>query len=332
MDGLTLRGSRSHDIRSPNLSELYSGGRGGAPTVTDPWLTAANNGATQSYGTTTQSVGNPLLKAEVSDSWGAGVVFQPTFLEGFGTSVDYWDISVGNAIGSAGGLQSIVDNCYGGQTEYCNLIGFEEGGPGVGRIKSVKLSTVNNANATLRGVDAEMSYRFFPEFMPGGLAFRLQGTRYLENSSVSTSGVYNDSVGQNGGSTPKFRLTASGTWAYNGWHAGLTARGVSSGVYNTHWVVCSTACPVSGAGDTRNVTVNGNHIPGAVWFDGSVSKDLSFGDSSKVSVFLNVRNLLNKDPAVVATSGSFGDTTSSYNAGLYDVMGRVFNAGFRVEF
>ena len=50
------------------------------------------------------------------------------------------------------------------------------------------------------------------------------------------------------------------------------------------------------------------------------------------NLFLNVRNLLNKDPAVVASSGSFGDTTSPYNAGLYDVMGRVYSAGVRIEF
>ncbi|MEJ0101000.1 MAG: TonB-dependent receptor [Pseudomonadota bacterium] len=333
VDSFSLRGSRSHDIRAPNLSELYASGRGGAPSVDDPWLTALNGGQTVTYGTTTQTVGNPLLKAETSDSWGAGFVFQPTFLSGFGTSVDYWDISVGNAIASAGAIGTIVTNCYTGQSEYCDLITFGAGGPGVGRITSVKLSTVNNANQTLRGVDAEMSYRFNPEFMPGGWAFRLLGTRYLENSSTSALGVKTDSVGQNSGNTPKFRLTASADWTYNGWHTGLSARAVSSGVYNNYYVVCTTGCPVSApTTDTRKLTVNYNHIPGAVWFDGTISKDVTFGEGSKASLFLNVRNLLNKDPAVVASSGSFGDTTSPYNAGLYDVMGRVFNAGFRVEF
>jgi outer membrane receptor protein involved in Fe transport len=45
-----------------------------------------------------------------------------------------------------------------------------------------------------------------------------------------------------------------------------------------------------------------------------------------------VRNLLNKDPVVVASSGSFGDTTSPSNPSLYDVMGRVYSAGIRLEF
>jgi outer membrane receptor protein involved in Fe transport len=329
VDGLTMRGSRSHDIRAPNLSELFANGRGGAPYVDDPWLTEANGGQTVNYGTTTQTVGNPLLKAEISDSWGVGLVAQPAFLPGFGAAVDYWDIDITDAIGSAGGLQTIVTNCFEGQSEYCNLITFDTGGPGVGRITAVKLSTVNNANSVLRGVDAEASYRFSPDFIPGNVSLRLLGTRFLENSSTSATGVKTDTVGNNTGSTPKFRVTFSANWAYSGWRTGLTARGVSAGKYNKYWIECSTDCPVSAG---RNTTINQNDISGAIWLDGSVSKDMQFGALSRANLFLNVRNLLNKDPVVVASSGSFGDTTSPYNAGLYDVMGRVYSAGIRIEF
>ena len=45
-----------------------------------------------------QTVGNPLLKAEISDSWGVGLVTQPSFLPGFGAAVDYWDIDITDAI------------------------------------------------------------------------------------------------------------------------------------------------------------------------------------------------------------------------------------------
>lgn len=329
IDSLTLRGSVSHDIRAPNLNELYSNGAGGAPFVTDPWRANSN------YGTTTQTVGNPLLLPEVADSWGAGLVFKPAFLPGFGASVDYWYTSIDNAIGSAGGLQTIVDNCYTGQTEYCSLITWEGGSPG-GRIQAVKLSSVNNANAKYRGVDFESSYRFNPAFMPGDISLRLLGTRYLENSSISTTGVYTDIVGQNGGNVPKYRYTLSANWTNSDWSAGLSARGLSSGVYNNYWVVCSSGCPISqppaGLGDSRVVTINNNHIKGAIYFDGSVSKNFLFGEGSKANVFLNVRNLLNKDPAMVASSGSFSDTTSAANPSLYDVLGRVFSAGVRVEF
>lgn len=329
VDSLKFRGSLSHDIRAPNLSELYANGRGGAPYVDDPWQTDLNGGQVVNYGTSTQTVGNPFLKPEVSDSWGAGLVFQPTFLPGFAGAVDYWDIKIDDAIASAGGLQTIVDNCHQGQSEYCDLITFGPGGPGVGRITGVRLSTVNNAQSALRGVDAEFSYRFSPEFMPGDVSLRLLGTRFLENSTTSAAGVYTDTVGNNTGSTPKFKYTFSANWSHADWRAGLTARGVSSGKYNINWIECSTDCPVS---TSTNTTISQNDIKGAMWLDASVSKDLQFGSIPRANVFLNVRNLLNKDPVVVASSGSFGDTTSPSNPSLYDVMGRVYSAGIRLEF
>ena len=67
-------------------------------------------------------------------------------------------------------------------------------------------------------------------------------------------------------------------------------------------------------------------------FDASISKDFHFGEDSTANVFFNVRNLLDRDPAVAAAFGSFADTLSPANANLYDVLGRVLNAGVKIEF
>ncbi|MET0281881.1 MAG: TonB-dependent receptor [Steroidobacteraceae bacterium] len=324
IDDVTVRGSLSHDIRAPNLIELFSSGTASAPFILDPWQPTIPS---PGYGISVLNVGNPDLKPEVSDSWGVGLVFQPSFLPGFGASVDYWDTDITDAIGSALGQQAIVDNCFAGQAEFCSLITFQSG-PG-SRILTVRRSSVNNANAAYRGVDYEASYRFAPGFVPGNVALRVVATNYLENSSVS-SGIKTETAGQNSGSVPDWRWSASATWSVSAWKAGLSARGVSKGVYNNYYVECTTGCPISVTG--REVTVSENDIKGAIYFDGSISREFEFGEGSKADLFLNVRNLMNKDPAVVAAFGSFADTLSPANSNLYDVMGRVFTAGVRVEF
>lgn len=325
VDSLTVRGSLSHDIRAPNLTELFSAGAGSAPYILDPWQPDIPS---PGYGISVLNVGNPQLKPEKADSWGLGVVFQPTFLPGFGASVDFWETSMDNAIGTALTQQQIVDNCFIGQTDFCPLITWENG-PG-SRILVVRRSQVNNANAKFRGVDYEASYRFSPSFMPGQVALRFMATNYLENSSV-TNGIKTDIVGQHytTGTVPDWRWTASLSYSLDAWRGSLSARGVSDGVYDNYFIECTTNCPVS---NTRNVTVNENDVSGAIYFDASLSREFTFGDSGRLEAFMNVRNLFDKDPPVVAEFGSFADTLSPANPNLYDVMGRVFSVGLRVEF
>lgn len=323
VDAVTVRGSLSHDIRAPNLIELFSSGTGSAPYILDPWQPSIPS---PGYGISVLNVGNPNLKPETADSWGLGLVFQPAALSGFAASVDYWDTDMTDAVGTALTQQSIVDNCFAGQTDFCSLVTWENG-PG-SRILVVRRSSVNNANARYRGLDIETRYRFSPSFMPGDVDLRLMATNFIENSSVN-NGIKTDIAGQNSGSVPDWKWTASATWSHDNWRASLTARGVSDGVYDNYYVECTTGCPVS---NTRNVTINENDIEGATYLDASFSRDVTFTGGTQLNVFLNVRNLLDEDPAVYARFGSFADTLTPANPNLYDVLGRVFSAGVQLEF
>jgi iron complex outermembrane receptor protein len=112
--------------------------------------------------------------------------------------------------------------------------------------------------------------------------------------------------------------------------ATLTDRIVSAGVYNNTYVTCSTACPVS---TTANNTINNNHIDGAMYFDLSLTYKILHGDNGANSeVFLNVKNITNKDPVLVAggPSGVPYDTVTT-NPSNYDSLGRVFRLGVRFK-
>lgn len=330
VDSVKLRGSISRDIRAPNLIELYSSGTANAPFILDPWQPDIPS---PGYGISVLNVGNPALKPEKADSWSAGVVFQPTFLPGFGASIDYWDTDMTDAIGTALTEQPIVDRCFAGQKDFCSLIDYASG-PG-SRILTVRSSPVNNANARYRGVDIEASYRFGVGFVPGSFSLRFLATNFLQNSTVN-NGAEVDIAGQNStsgggvaGTVPDWRYTASLGWSLDSWQASLSMRGVSSGTLDNSFVECTTGCPAPKPG---LVTINDNHVAGAIYFDTAISRDFPFGDSSKANVFLNVRNLFDRDPAVAAAFGSFADTLPAANPNLYDVLGRVFSAGVRIEF
>ncbi|MDO6414912.1 TonB-dependent receptor [Sphingomonas sp. BIUV-7] len=327
-----FRGTISRDIRAPNLGELFNPGGGATNSVTRPIVPGGANSLSDTY--INSVVGNTDLKPEIAKTYGAGAVFTPTFLPGFAASVDYYKIKLTGAI-STYSAQNLVDLCYGNQQDAasCAFINLATGGaatsgnPNVD-IQSITIKPLNFVGIKNEGVDIEASYR--RHIGPGTVSLRALTTRAITNESDNGISLVNNTVGQNSGSLPKwtFRFTA----AYNldnGLSFQAVARGITSGTYNNSYVVCDTNCPVS---TSDNRTVNYNHINGAWYFD--VNGEYKFtAMSTKAAVFFSIRNLLNKDPVLVA-NGPNGDNTEAYpqTNRIYDVLGRVFRVGVRIDY
>jgi outer membrane receptor protein involved in Fe transport len=108
----------------------------------------------------------------------------------------------------------------------------------------------------------------------------------------------------------------------------FTARGLTGGTYDNAWVECSSGCPAS---SINNRTINNNHVSGATYFDMAVTYDLP--EIPGTQLFLNVTNILNRDPELVA----YGPAGTAYgnpstNQGIYDILGRVYRAGVRFKY
>lgn len=139
IDSVRLRGSYARSVRIPTQSDLFE-----APSQTflnglvDPCdsrfindnpnrvancaaagvPTTVNVGGVDQPFTNIPASGirglngsNPNLDAEVSDSFTAGVIFQPEFVRGLTLSVDYYNIEIENVI-FALGAQTIINQCY----------------------------------------------------------------------------------------------------------------------------------------------------------------------------------------------------------------------------
>lgn len=327
IDDIKFRGTISRDIRAPNLSELFAPGTGRTNTVNVPQ--PAGGVAANQFNEST--VGNPTLRPEVAKTYGAGLVFTPTFVPGLAMSVDYYKIDLDGSIDSLT-AQTITDQCYlQSITAACSAISTTGGRgvvtPGLA-VTSIEIKPTNFVSLKTSGIDFEASYR--GEVGPGAVTVRALASYAIELTTDNGVTLQTDAAGQNTGALPKwtYRFTAAYDFA-SGFGIQGVARGVSGGVYNNNYVVCTTDCPISTA---DNRTVNLNSIPGAFFFDLNASYNFEVSNM-KSQVFLSVRNITNKDPVLVG-NGPTGNNTPAYpqtNRALYDVLGRVFRMGVRLR-
>lgn len=308
LDGVKLRGLFSRDVRAPNLSELFA-----APTVAHS--TVVNDATNTSVVIVQNVLGNTALKPEKSQTTELGIVFQPSWLEGFNASIDYWRVAVKQQISTLTGQQE-EDTCFnsGGTSPVCAAVQLTAPTP------TVTTQAFNLSAAVTDGFDFEASQQFALDSwnIPGDFVVRALVTH--TSKFITNTGIFglpiSESAGNNTGSTPLWRLRATENWNVNAWNFTLTERWFSDGVFNKNYITCTSSCPVP---TFQNPTVNLNTMAGAFYLD--------FGASYKVNgeiqIYTKVDNLLNKDP--VPSPGGVNGTNST----LYDVVGRMFHVGVR---
>jgi iron complex outermembrane recepter protein len=306
IQGFRLRGTRSRDIRAPNLGELYQGSSQGTASIIDP----ANSGAT--YTSLTGAVGNTKLVPEISDTTVVGFVLQPQFLPNFMLSLDRYDIKIKDAIAALTAQQEVT-LCAQGATELCSYI--QRGTNGL--IARVELPYLNVAARSTSGYDLESSYHIplptFANLGPTSLTFRALAN-YIDDFTTSVQGAppiqLAGDIGVN--STPKWSGNLSALLASGPVSLFVQERVIGDGKFD------NTLSPTQ---------ISYNHVPTVRYTDLTASYDLS---SLKGSVFFTVNNLSNKDPP--QTPGILIAGSSLGNHLLYDVVGRAYTAGFRFKF
>ncbi len=158
------------------IGVVYTGDDGGY-NWTDP-LTARFSG---------QTSGNRDLTEETADTITYGFVFSPSFLPGFTLTLDYWDITIEDAI-SAVSVQNIVDGCYQSATpnqEFCDRI---ERNPDprslqAGGFVFFRQSSINFAKFETDGFDLTASYNF--DIGAHGFDISVTGTEVKSNNDFT---------------------------------------------------------------------------------------------------------------------------------------------------
>ena len=207
-DDVRFRASYSEAVRAPQLAEMFSGESIGFSSVDDPCdvdnidggpadgrrkANCAALGIPDGWDSNIKgkrakvvSSGNPDLEEEKAKTLTVGVVFQPTFIDDFRLSIDYYDIDLDNLI-SRFGAGSVLSNCVDLESinnAFCQQVDRADNGD----VNSISDTYLNSDQSRRRGLDLEADYLidFEKRFgWAGDLRFNLAVTHQLEKSSTT---------------------------------------------------------------------------------------------------------------------------------------------------
>lgn len=119
------------------------------------------------------SGGNPDLFVETAETFTIGAVFQPSFIEGFSLTVDYWDITIEDAIATVAAtdiLEGCLDSTNYPNLDFCSLFTRRADG-GLNFLDS---SRINFAGLEASGYDFAANYSF--DYGPNEFGVSLVGS------------------------------------------------------------------------------------------------------------------------------------------------------------
>jgi outer membrane receptor protein involved in Fe transport len=317
-----FRGTVSRDIRAANISELFSGPSLGQGNLIDPFQPAGSpNRLPLVY---TRPQGNPNLTPEKADTHTIGVVWQPQFVPGLSASLDFYDIEIKDAIGTLSG-QVIVDQCFQGATSLCGLLTRD---PVSGVLTAVDAPYLNLSQRNTRGLDLELSYQ--KPLDSGSLTLRGLASYVDKLTTLNPGARPIESAGQTGrpgsGGIPNLVANASAQSRSNsGYGAYVQVRYIDDGV-NDATLLPTILDPES------------NRVSSITYTDLTLTKRIgNFLSSSDASwgaeLFLTVNNVFDRDPPSAPSPWLvFGAPNGGTNGAIFDLIGRRYNAGIRMQF
>lgn len=317
---LKFRATRSRDIRAPTLYDLFQPQTMTLTTHTDQ-LTGANTPVP------TYTSGNPNLTSEIGNTKTVGFVYSPAWLPRFSVSVDGFYIDISNALYTAQGFAipiHLACQASGGSSPYCalqtrGLNSFTDTSL-ANAITSWRNETINVADIKSYGADFEANYS--TGLLGGTLNLRALAT-WLPHTTTDAPGLA--TVNQAGlavspyGSSPKVRATA---------FVDYRLKRLAVHIMET-WRSPLSLVQFAGQYFAPGTT----SVPAAAYTNLGISYNLTGGPARTRELFLNVQNLLNKQPPPSAGTGQNGNVGQfgGYAVGD-DPVGRFFTVGARLRF
>jgi outer membrane receptor protein involved in Fe transport len=310
-ESLMLRGVQSTSFRAPVITELFGGTNGENLRTIDPCENASGVIATNCQaagvsadfvqdGTTvlTSVGGNPNLGAESADTTTVGIVWQPGFVEGLSTTLDYFNIEIQDSITSVSG-SDMLKLCYEdpqGNAQFCNTFSRH---PVTKQVRDLNQRPVNAAEEKVSGIDLNIAYKF--DIMGMDARSTLDVTRLLNHESTPF-------VGQP--TIDKVGFITADQGSYTKWRSNF-----SLSIMTGNWTGTYSLRYIGGADDVNG----GDFDPLGKSVDALTYSDLagSYRVTDDLVVFMGIDNIFDKK-APYLTSWNDANT----DVMTYDLLGR----------
>jgi iron complex outermembrane receptor protein len=340
---LILRGTFSKGFRAPSIPETR-GSVLGFITATPPQSVVnehGNNGYVQPYSLGLNTTGNPNLKPELSTSYTAGAVLDPT--SWLSLSVDYYHIKKDRVIVAGPLSGATIDDYYAGTPlpeGYSVVLNpADPANPNATRTIAIVNSPYENAGSLVTsGIDmsATVSYHVTP-------SVRLYSSvelTWIQKYNIHTSDGTQHFVGTVGpfdttsaSGTPRWRGNWQNTVSVGKWTVTATTY-LTSGYRGTaddfDTVVPGVAACSFAIATTTDA--NGNSVPEQCHVKHFIDTDLTvnYKVTDKFSMFANIYNIADaKAPFDPNTYGGVNYNPAWSNAGI---IGRYFKVGVNFGF
>ncbi len=365
-DDVRFRASMQHAVRAPNVLELftpyiverfgtsYPGSDPCATITTGQCATVPNDGTSLLFcpasACNQQAGGNVHLKPESSNTRSAGIVFTPSFVDGFAATLDWWDIDVTNYISTLPPAE-ILNECYGPAATpdsvayFCPFVHRAANGTlyGSGYLAA---DAINTGYLKARGIDFAINYEVDTAdwwgTKDGTIALNAVGTWLDEleteavpivpltsaiaaQSAYNCAGLYGTTCGT---PVPKWRHKLRLTWSSPfdvqisvQWrYIGAAALDANTSTQLLGGGPGNTSCDgghfrVAGVGDCTDARISSYS-----YFDLSAEWDVHDG----LELRGGVNNIFDAEPPVLSQSvlpPSFGNGNTF--TGMYDTLGRT---------
>ena len=291
-DDLMLRTVAATGFRAPSVSELYGGNSGSFDYLVDPW------DQEQDPQILVNRTSDEDLKPEESESYTAGLVYSPSYVDGLSLTVDYWRFKVKNAITRLD-TQAGINACHAYQVEgkgdgkACETFSIGANGD----LSNLTNSLTNVGFQDTSGIDFNLAYRFEVLNLDWVVS---NDTTYLLNFEQDGKD-YTGTIDGNFGAYAEVRNNFSVKVGQDDWNV----------MYFNRYI-----------GEMEDLA-KGNNVDAILYHN--VSASYFINDAWMLSA--GVKNLTDEEPSNVS-NGSDGGTVPE----VYDVIGRAYFVGVTMNF
>lgn len=304
-DTLSARGSWSEGFRAPSLAQIGLGPSQKSQFFVDTFLCPVDDKANPACTSTDYTIGltgNKDLKAEESESWNLGLVWQVN--DALDVTYDVWGVTQENKIDKEPYNDVFKAEC-GNQNSTLCLRRTPLPGQTLGFLDRINTILINFSEQKAEGIDLSANYKLATDKM-GTIRFATDFTYLLnfEKNGIDYTGEFK---------YPQYRWVLSADWAVS-----------------EHWGLANSVSYIGGFEDYATEDKIESTTSRTVDAYYSLDSQLYYNVNAALKVSVGANNLLDKEPPFALGDGN--SDLYGYVSSMYNPRGRYIYAKLNYKF